>query len=136
MVSEENDIIISGNSDSNYWLEIQEEENDTTTISIFKINFKKCFVFIDKIDLYISNEYCMDFKNCSVEFHFGDESFRYMMECENNTGGVFCGTFAKVSDGWKFYPKMKEINLMYSGISDIKKSYEVLYSEKYSENFL
>ena len=94
LVCDDEDIIISGIGNGLYsWLKIEnEEEIQSPIVSTLKFHLDELKEFLQKIDLYISNDDLRDFECCSLEFHLGDKSFRYLVECEEKTGGIFFGT--------------------------------------------
>lgn len=67
-------------------------------------------MFFQKYERNKNNKYPDD---CVIEFCTKEKKnmFTYYSENKNKNKNFFCGTFARVSDGWKFYPKFKEHDL-------------------------
>lgn len=68
------------------------------------------------IDLYIqSHEQENTLRSCSVEFIDNDKKktlFSYTFEQKEMFANLSCGTFARVSNGWKFYPQFQHYSQM------------------------
>lgn len=66
------------------------------------------------IDLYIqSHQQENTLRSCSIEFIDKDKVetlFSYTFEQKEMFANLSCGTFARVSNGWKFYPKFEVPN--------------------------
>ena len=86
-------------------------------IQYFSIDYVDSFtIFLDKIpdylqyiDLYLNNDKDDSIlSECILRFESKCDLFCYRFVTEQEHKNLFLGTFARVTDGWKFYPKFLE----------------------------
>lgn len=83
----------------------------------YRFNLNKVPSYIQSIDLFFIRQKFHIVSKATFQFEvkFLSESkdylFSYHFKTEpSNKNNFFCGTFAKVSNGWKFYPKFKNFS--------------------------
>lgn len=81
-------------------------------------NFCICFESIPKniqyIDLFLLQYVTRTaFDECLIEFQTEQKEkiFSYFIKSKKSFPHIFCGTFARVTNGWKFYPNFHEHEL-------------------------
>ena len=83
-------------------------------VDSFSIFFDEIPDYLQYIDLYLNNDSDDSFlSECTLRFQSEENSKEEDLFCYNfNTTmehkNLFLGTFARVTDGWKFYPKFVE----------------------------
>lgn len=83
-------------------------------IPIIYINFKLIPEYIQSIDLYLQHLDNKTIDNCTMCFKNSKDrdqvidDFIYQYKTKSKSTIIFTGTFCRVTDGWKFYPKFNE----------------------------
>lgn len=92
-----------------FW-ELDEEMESSSYEHTMCIYFDNLPKDIEEIYLYLKRKSKGNFDNCYIKFNsLNCLNFGYNVKDNCETYGIFCGIFSRVSDGWKFYPKMENV---------------------------
>lgn len=101
------------------WMEMNSKETIARSEKGINLNTKQIPEEYNFINLCLQNFYLgkdreIFMKNCSITFKAGNKKlFAYNYYPVDHFKSVFVGTFARVSDGWKFYPKLESYNISF-----------------------
>lgn len=101
------------------WMEMNPKDAIARSEKGIMLNTKQIPDEYNFIDFYLQNFYLgkereIFMENCSITFKTGREKlFEYNYYPANHFKSVFIGTFARVTDGWKFYPKLESYNISF-----------------------